>query len=102
MEWDHSARYRWEAATCGELWQADALHGPELMNEATGRKQRVIVFGLLDDRSRLIPYVEGGFGETEPRFLAVLYQALARRGIVRKLLQFEVAADLYCVDVSKE
>ena len=86
MEWDHSARYRWEAATCGELWQADALHGPALMNEATGRKQRVIGFGLLDDRSRLIAYLEGGFGETEPRFLAVLYQALARRGLVRKLL----------------
>jgi hypothetical protein len=86
MEWDHAARYRWEAAMCGELWQADALHGPVLMNPATGRNQRVIVFGLIDDRSRLIPYVEGGFGETEHRFLAVLYQAMARRGIVRKLL----------------
>ena len=86
MEWDHAARYRWEAAVCGELWQADALHGPMLMNPATGRIQRVIVFGLLDDRSRLMPYLEGGFGETEQRFLAVLYQAMARRGIVRKLL----------------
>lgn len=86
MEWDHAARYRWEAAMCGELWQADALHGPMLMNPSTGRNQRVIVFGLIDDRSRLIPYVEGGFGETEHRFLAVLYQAMARRGIVRKLL----------------
>src|SRR5438876_2153022 len=86
MEWDHTARYRWEAAMCGELWQADALHGPMLMNPATGRNQRVIVFGLIDDRSRLIPYLEGGFGETEQRFLAVLYQAMARRGIVRKLL----------------
>jgi len=46
----------------------------------------VIVFGLIDDRSRLIPYLEGGFGETEQRFLTVLYQAMARRGIVRKLL----------------
>lgn len=86
MEWDHAARYRWEACLCGELWQADALHGPVLMNPATGRRQRVIVFGLIDDRSRLIPYLEGGFGETEQRFLAVLYQAMARRGIVRKLL----------------
>jgi putative transposase len=85
-EWDHAARYRWEASMCGELWQADALHGPVLMNPATGRTQRVIVFGLIDDRSRLIPYLEGGFGETEQRFLAVLYQAMARRGIVRKLL----------------
>jgi len=86
MEWDHRARYRWEAASCGELWQADALHGPVLRNPATGRQQRVIVFGLLDDRSRLIPYLEGGFGETEHRFLAVFYQAIARRGLVRKLL----------------
>jgi transposase InsO family protein len=86
MVWDHAARYRWEAAVCGELWQADALHGPLLMNPATGRTQRVIVFGLIDDRSRLMPYLEGGFGETEQRFLTVLYQAMARRGIVRKLL----------------
>ena len=86
MELDHAARYRWEASMCGELWQADALHGPMLMNPATGRTQRVIVFGLLDDRSRLIPYVEAGFGETEQRFLTVLYNAIARRGVVRKLL----------------
>jgi putative transposase len=86
MEVDHAARYRWEASMCGELWQADALHGPVLINPATGRNQRVIVFGLIDDRSRLIPYLEGGFGETEQRFLTVLYQAMARRGIVRKLL----------------
>ena len=86
MELDHAARYRWEASMCGELWQADALHGPMLMNPATGRTQRVIVFGLLDDRSRLIPYVEAGFGETEQRFLTVLYRAIARRGVVRKLL----------------
>ena len=63
MEWDHAARYRWEAAMCGELWQADALHGPMLMNPATGRNQRVIVFGLIDDRSRLIPYLEGGLAK---------------------------------------
>ena len=85
MERDRPARYRWEAAMCGELWQADALHGPLLMNPAAGRIQRAIVFGLIDDRSRLIPYLEAGFGETEHRFLTVLYQAMARRGIVRKL-----------------
>ena len=59
---------------------------PLLMNPATGRTQRAIVFGLLDDRSRLIPYLEAGFGETEERFLGMLHQAIARRGIVRKLL----------------
>lgn len=86
MELDRPARYRWEASLCGELWQGDALHGPALTNPATGRPQRVILFGLLDDRSRIIPYLEAGFGETAHRFLAVLYHAIARRGIVRSLL----------------
>jgi putative transposase len=86
LELEHAARYRWEASMCGELWQADAMHGPMLMNPATGRIQRAIIFGLIDDRSRLIPYLEAGFGETEQRFLIVLYNAMARRGIVRRLL----------------
>jgi len=86
MEVEHAARYRWQAAMCGELWQADAMHGPMLMNPATGRTQRAIIFGLIDDHSRLVPYIEAGFGETEQRFLTVLYNAIARRGIVRRLL----------------
>jgi putative transposase len=80
------ARYRWEASMCGELWQADALHGFGLINPISGRMQKAIIFGLLDDRSRIIPYLEAGFGETEHRFLGVLYNAIARRGIPRRLL----------------
>lgn len=86
MQLQRPARYRWEASMCGELWQADALHGPVLPNPVTGRPQRVILFGLLDDHSRIIPYLEAGFGETSQRFLSVLYNAIARRGIVRSLL----------------
>lgn len=86
MELDAPARFRWQACMCGELWQADALHGPALINPATGCPQRAIIFGLLDDRSRIIPYLEAGFGETEHRFLTVLYNAIARRGIPRRLL----------------
>jgi putative transposase len=86
MEVNVASRLRWEASMCGELWQADALHGPVLMNPAIGRPQRTILFGLLDDRSRIIPYLEAGFGETELRFLTVLYNGIARRGIPRRLL----------------
>lgn len=86
MELDAPARFRWQASMCGELWQADALHGPSLINPATGRPQRAIIFGLLDDRSRIIPYLEAGFGETEQRFLTVLHNAIARKGIPRRLL----------------
>jgi putative transposase len=86
MELDAPARFRWQASMCGELWQADALHGPARINPTTGRPQRTIIFGLLDDRSRIIPYLEAGFGETEHRFLTVLYNAIARKGIPRRLL----------------
>jgi transposase len=86
MHVERPVRYRWEASMCGELWQGDALHGPVLTNPATGRPQRVIIFGLLDDHSRIVPYLEAGSGETGHRFLSVLYNAIARRGIVRSLL----------------
>lgn len=86
MELDTPARFRWQASMCGELWQADALHGPVLINPVTGRPQHAIIFGLLDDRSRIIPYLEAGFGETEHRFLTVLHSAIARKGIPRRLL----------------
>jgi putative transposase len=86
MELDAPARFRWQASMCGELWQADALHGPLLINPTTGLPQRAIIFGLLDDRSRIIPYLEAGFGETEHRFLTVLYNAIARKGVPRRLL----------------
>ena len=86
MEVDVPARFRWQASMCGELWQADALHGPMLINPAVRRPQRAIIFGLLDDRSRIIPYLEAGFRETEHRFITVLYNAIARRGVPRRLL----------------
>lgn len=86
LELDRPARYRWEASMCGELWQADALHGPVLVDPAANRRRRAIIFGLIDDRSRMVPYLEAGFGETGQRFLAVLYNAIARRGIPRSLL----------------
>lgn len=86
LELDRPARYRWQASMCGELWQGDALHGPVLVNPVTRRPQRAIIFGLIDDRSRIVPYLEAGFGETGHRFLGVLYNAIARRGIPRALL----------------
>jgi hypothetical protein len=93
LELEHAARYRWEASMCGELWQADAMHGPMLMNPATGRTQRAILFGLIDDRSRLVPSIEAGFGETEQRFLTVLYNAIARVSSLRKAGPFERLAN---------
>lgn len=85
-ELERPARLRWQAARCGQLWQGDALHGPALFNPAAGRATRVKIFALLDDRSRLVPYLRADFHETQKEFLRVLAGAVLRRGIPRALL----------------
>ena len=80
------ARYRWQASAAGELWQGDCLHGPKLFCPSAGRTLRVKVFGLIDDKSRLVPYARGDFPETQAAFLRVFAGAILRRGIPRALL----------------
>ena len=80
------ARHRFVAATCGELWQGDACHGPKLFDPGAGREVRVKIFGLLDDKSRLITYLRAGFHERQEDFLRVLLEAIQRRGIPRAIL----------------
>jgi putative transposase len=86
LELDRPARFRWQAERAGELWQTDAVHGPALLDPLAGKKVRVKVFALLDDRSRLVPFLRAGFHETEQDFLAVLLPAVQRRGIPRGIL----------------
>ncbi len=86
MELERPVRLRWQASFCGELWQGDALHGPSLFDPASGRPVRVKIFALLDDRSRLVPYVRADFHETQTAFLTVLLGAILRRGIPRAIL----------------
>lgn len=85
-EIERPARLRWQATTCGELWQGDALHGPALFDPSAGRALRVKIFALLDDRSRLVPYLRADFHETQQAFLTVFLGAILRRGIPRALL----------------
>ncbi len=86
LELDRPARFRWQAARSGDLWQTDAVHGPSLLDPLAGRKVRVKIFALLDDRSRLVPYLRAGFHETQQDFLAVLLAAIQRRGVPNGLL----------------
>lgn len=86
MELERPVRLRWQAACAGELWQGDALHGPSLFDPASGRPVRVKIFALLDDRSRLVPYLRADFHETQAAFLTVLLGAILRRGIPRAIL----------------
>lgn len=86
LELEKPARHRFVAATCGELWQGDACHGPKLFDPRSGREVRVKIFGLLDDKSRLVTYLRGGFHERQEDFLRVLLEAVQRRGIPRGIL----------------
>lgn len=86
LELERPARYRWQASFAGELWQSDALHGPMLFNPAAGRAERVKVFALLDDKSRLVAHIGAGFREQQADFLSVLAGAIMRRGLPRGLL----------------
>lgn len=86
LELETPARYRWRASSCNALWQVDALHGPTVIDPATGKKKKAIIFGLLDDKSRLAVRLWAGFKENQEAFLSVLYEAMARRGIPDALL----------------
>lgn len=86
LELEHPERYRWRAAHTNDIWQGDALHGPPLVDPRTDKRRKTIIFGLLDDRSRLGIRVWAGVRETEEAFLHVLYEAMGRRGIPRALL----------------
>ena len=59
------------------------LHGP--LVETPGKKRKSYLIAFIDDYSRLVPY--GAFypGESLAHFLQALEQALAKRGVPRKL-----------------
>lgn len=86
MELEVPARHRFVAATCNELWQGDACHGPKLFDPASGREVRVKIFALLDDKSRLIADIRADFHERQEDFLRVLHEAVRRRGLPRAVL----------------
>lgn len=76
-------RRKFEAELPNDLWQSDVMHGPLVRVGEKRRKSYLIAF--LDDHSRLIPH--GAFYPSEGLrpFLEALAQALAKRGLPRKL-----------------
>lgn len=72
-------RLRFEAESPMDLVQADVMHGPKIKNK------KVYLIALIDDHSRLILWAEFRFHETVEDFIAVLKQALLRRGLPRKI-----------------
>jgi putative transposase len=78
---DHR-RFSYEHA--GELWMSDVMHGPSVFVDGR-RKQKTYLIALIDDATRVIPYAAFAFSERTDALLAVLDQAVRRRGIPKRL-----------------
>ena len=66
-----------------DLWQSDALHGPKVLED--GKLRQSFVFALIDDHSRLVLFARAYLSERLESFQDCLIEALARRGLPRKL-----------------
>jgi putative transposase len=78
---DHR-RFNYEQA--GDLWMSDVMHGPAVFTDGR-RKQKTYLIALIDDATRIIPYATFAFSERTEALLAVLDQAVRRRGIPKRL-----------------
>jgi transposase InsO family protein len=76
-------RRRFEAELPNDLWQSDSLHGPKVLEE--GKQRQSFLFALIDDHSRLVLYAAAYLSERLESFQDCLIEALARRGLPRKL-----------------
>lgn len=76
-------RRKFEAELPNDLWQADCMHGPYVIEG--GKRRKAFLFAIVDDHSRIIPHAEFYLAENLDNFLKCLKAALAKRGLPRKL-----------------
>jgi putative transposase len=72
---------RFERTHFGDLWQADAMHGPMLPDPAhPGQQRQVFLFAFLDDHTRLVPHAQFYWNEQLPRLEDCFKRAMLRYG----------------------
>jgi transposase InsO family protein len=72
---------RFERSHFGDLWQADAMHGPKLPDPAhPGKERQVFLFAWLDDHTRLVPHAQFYWNEQLPRLEDCFKRAMLRYG----------------------
>jgi transposase InsO family protein len=76
-------RRKFEAELPNDLWQSDVMHGP--LVQVNEKRQKAYLIAIIDDHSRLIVYARFYLSEGLSSYLNALENALARRGIPRKL-----------------
>jgi len=83
-------RRKFEAELPNDLWQSDVMHGPKI--DVDGRQKKTYLIAILDDHSRLIVYARFYLSERLTSYLDAFENALARRGLPRKLYVDNAAA----------
>lgn len=68
-----------------DLWLADVMHGPRLLQPGRRHGAKTYLHAFLDDASRLVPFAAFYRAESSACFQDALKQALQRRGIPQRL-----------------
>jgi putative transposase len=76
-------RRKFEAECVNDLWQSDVMHGPQVLVD--GKRRKSYLIAVIDDHSRLIPHAEFYLNERLASYVEAFQQALAKRGLPRKL-----------------
>ncbi len=76
-------RRKFEAELPNDLWQSDVMHGPKF--DVNGKMRKSYLIAVIDDHSRLIAHGEFYLSEALRSYLQAFENALAKRGLPRKL-----------------
>jgi len=76
-------RRKFEAELPNDLWQSDVMHGPKV--DFNGKMRKSYLIAVIDDHSRLIAHGQFYLSEALNSYLEAFENALAKRGLPRKL-----------------
>ena len=76
-------RRKFEAELPNDLWQSDVMHGPRV--DVNGKMRKSYLIAVIDDHSRLIVHGQFYLSEALASYLDAFENALAKRGLPRKL-----------------
>jgi transposase InsO family protein len=76
-------RRKFEAELPNDLWQSDVMHGPKV--DVNGKMRKTYLVAIIDDHSRLIAHARFYLSEKLTSYLMAFENAIAARGLPRKL-----------------
>ena len=76
-------RRKFEAELPNDLWQSDVMHGPKV--DVDGKMRKTYLIAIIDDHSRLIVQARFYLSEKLSSYLDAFENAIAARGLPRKL-----------------